>query len=593
MKLKSILSLLILILICSGSFAAEWNVVDAGAVGDGITDNTAIFQKLIDDASKAGGGIVNVPAGKFRINGNLVIPSGVILQGTWRTAPSVRDRNLDTLVGSVLLAYAGRGSYEGEPFINLKGHASAISGLIIAYPEWKKTDVPPVPYPPCIYSNFTENVAVIDCCILYAYEAIRLQRAARHLIRNVQGYPSWRGLYVDECYDIGRIENVHFCPVGIGGYKVTDPYCKWVNENGVAFEFARTDWQYVVNTFCFGYGVGYKFSESAHGSCNGNFLGIGADSTRRPILVEQAASYGLLITNGEFVGQWNTTESIGLEILEKCSGKISLSNCSFWGTFDKVIWAKGQNAQLTSTGCAFLSWDAAGNGMPAIDIDGGRAILQGNTFNEEKLHVRVGKNVKSAMLIGNQATGGFSVVNNAGKSTSSVANEQPRVAWTDAAKAYYRLAIGAEGDDRFTRRWQSAEKAAEIGPDGTKRWSGPGSQFELPALAGKTYAVTLDVTVPEYALKPGAGVYYDKTQVMKFDKPGRQIKTFNVTAAQAPIVLKMECKNWVPKECIPNHGDDRTLGVAAHSITMKVKGNTSPRIFNANTGEWSVVKAKK
>ncbi len=30
-------------------------------------------------------------------------------------------------------------------------------------------------------------------------------------------------------------------------------------ENGEAFIFARSDWQYVLNTFCFGYNVGYKF----------------------------------------------------------------------------------------------------------------------------------------------------------------------------------------------------------------------------------------------------------------------------------------------------------------------------------------------
>ena len=47
--------------------------------------------------------------------------------------------------------------------------------------------------------------------------------------------------------------------------------------NGEAFVFGRTDWQYVFNTFCYGYRVGYRFIETKEGMCNGNFLGIGAD----------------------------------------------------------------------------------------------------------------------------------------------------------------------------------------------------------------------------------------------------------------------------------------------------------------------------
>ena len=39
----------------------------------------------------------------------------------------------------------------------------------------------------------------------------------------------------------------------------------------------RTDWEYVFNTFAFGYAIGYHFIETSTGSMNGNFLGIGSD----------------------------------------------------------------------------------------------------------------------------------------------------------------------------------------------------------------------------------------------------------------------------------------------------------------------------
>ena len=52
-------------------------------------------------------------------------------------------------------------------------------------------------------------------------------------------------------------------------------FMSWQLLHGRAFVFARTDWEYVLNTFSFGYAIGYHFIASNEGSCNGNFLGIG------------------------------------------------------------------------------------------------------------------------------------------------------------------------------------------------------------------------------------------------------------------------------------------------------------------------------
>ena len=98
-------------------------------------------------------------------------------------------------------------------------------------------------------------------------------------------------------YDIGRIENVHFNP----WWSMKPRLFQWQQKNGEAFIFGRSDWQYVFNTFCFGYNIGYKFIETEAGVCNGNFLGIGADDCYTALVVENCAPMGLLISNGEFV----------------------------------------------------------------------------------------------------------------------------------------------------------------------------------------------------------------------------------------------------------------------------------------------------
>jgi len=49
------------------------------AVSDGVTDNTNIFQKLLNRLGDLGGGTLYVPTGKYVIKGNLTIPKGVTL----------------------------------------------------------------------------------------------------------------------------------------------------------------------------------------------------------------------------------------------------------------------------------------------------------------------------------------------------------------------------------------------------------------------------------------------------------------------------------------------------------------------------------
>ncbi len=186
----------------------RWSVAEAGADATGAADATASFQRLLDEAGRAGGGIVEAPAGRYRIDGGLSIPAGVTLQGTYRAAPTIHRGKAGEPSGSVLLATAGRGQPDGPPFVRLAGNDAVLAGWIIQYPEWKQSDVPPVPYPPCILSRDTENVAVLDCLLLNPWEGIRLVRAHRHHVRNVTGYPIRMGLHVDECYSYPAMREV-------------------------------------------------------------------------------------------------------------------------------------------------------------------------------------------------------------------------------------------------------------------------------------------------------------------------------------------------------------------------------------------------
>jgi hypothetical protein len=352
----------------------------------------------------------------------------------------------------------------------------------------------------------------------------------------------------------------------------------------VAFEFARTDWHYVTNTFCFGYGVGYKFSESKAGACNGNFLGIGADCCRRAVLVEQAQEPGLLITNGEFVGRWGSEDSVCLEIAESSGGKVSLTNCSFWGPIDRCVWMRAPNAQFTANATHFLHWDNHNQDSAAIQLDAGKAIIQGSTFGNGDTCVFVGPKVKSAILMGNQAADGFNADNQAGTKTQMIGNEGQSIEWTDEARANYQIDIGAEGDGRYVRLFHGQEKRPGQGILATARWSGAQSRLILPTLKITDYTLTLQVAIPASAIDDTAGIYQGDKRIAEFKADAQNLTVSFRSGNMDTTVLEIRCKGWIPKKVLPGSQDDRTLGIELFGVTVKAKSaGTKP--FSANTGQ--------
>lgn len=385
---------------------AFWNVRDFGAKGDGSADDTAAFQEAMNAASKAGGGVVIVPAGRYAIKGHLSVPPAVTLQGTWQAPPShtgIRDaRGLKPEYGTVLLAYEGAGKEDGTPFISLTDN-STLRGVVIYYPEQDPSG-PPRPYPWTIEMR-GNNPTVENVELLNPYQAIDARRNQRHLIRNVHGQPLRRGVWIEDIYDIGRVENVHFNP----WWSMQSKLFEWQMANGEAFIIGRSDWQYVLNTFCYGYKVGYRFIQSARGVCNGNFLGIGADDCLNAVVVEQSAPMALLITNGEFVS-FRGQEPIQVIVGPKHSGSVRFVNCAFWGPNKQIARVEGTGT-VGFSDCTFMQWDKDREGRPAIEALGGTVIVRGCEFRDARKQVAIGPNVRRAVVTGNVFTGPQQITN--------------------------------------------------------------------------------------------------------------------------------------------------------------------------------------
>lgn len=386
------------------------SVLDFGAKADGKTDDTQAFQEALNSFGKKGG-TVYVPRGVYLFKGSLNVPQAVTLKGSFESVPShngIRNAGLPKPGddGTTFLITGNEGNEDAAPFITLNTN-STLRGVVMYWPLQDPEEIPK-PYPWGIAMR-GKNPAVLDIEMLNPYNAIDASKNERALIRNVSGQALRRGIYVDGVYDIGRIENVHWNP----WWSMKPKLLNWQKENGEAFIFERTDWHYVLNTFCFGYKTGYKFGSStgSKGAANGNFLGIGADDCQNAVLVEQSAPYGLLITNGEFVAMEGENPTM-VVVKGTNRGNVRFVNCAFWGPCN-------QNAVINGSGtvgfsdCTFVQWDRNKEGRASIQANSGTLLVRGCDFGTHAPQVAIGEDVSRAIVSENTVVGKVNIINKA------------------------------------------------------------------------------------------------------------------------------------------------------------------------------------
>lgn len=404
--MKKLSQILLMIFSASLLAAAEsqtnvYSVSDFGAKGDGKADDTAAFQKALDTAKEAGGGVVYAPRGNYLFNSHLNVPDAVTLKGIWESVPAhngLRDGGAakPTDNGTTFLVTESQGTEDGPAFITLHNN-STLKGVVIYYPE-QDPAAEPKPYPWAIAMR-GKNPAVLAVELLNPYNGIDATHNERHLIRDVQGQPLRRGIFADAIYDIGRVEDVHFNP----WWSLKPKLFHWQEEHGEAFIFGRSDWEYVFNTFCFGYNAGYKFIKTKAGICNGNFLGIGADDCYTAVEVEASAVFGILISNGEFTS-FHGPDPTMVRVEKENNGSVRFVNCAFWGPCNQIAKIAGHGT-VGFSDCTFVQWDRNRENRAAIQADSGSLLVRGCEFQQDKPQIELGEDIRRAVISDNLFTG--------------------------------------------------------------------------------------------------------------------------------------------------------------------------------------------
>lgn len=379
--------------------AIALDVRDFGAVGDGVKDNTAAFTAAMKAAVDRANFAVFVPRGRYLFKGRLEVPPNVILEGVY-VAPSGRRKN----VGSVLLVVADAGDPTGTPFLTLH-MSSTLRGLTIFYPEQKMQN-PPVPYPWTIRGQ-GDNISLIDLLLVNPYQAVDFGTfsAGRHFINGLYGQPLYRGLFIDQCYDVGRVENVHFWSFW-GGWD--GEIYSFMRSEAVAFILARTDWQFLFNCFCIGYHIGYHFIQKKSGPGNCLLTQCGSDVGPQAVRVEAGQRHaGHSFVNCQFMA--------GVEIAESNTGPVKFTACGFWGVpttnHHAVLAGTGQT---TFNGCHFISWGQQDKEASAIHARrGGLTVTACDFMDVGKAQITVEPEMEAALIYGNRLRGKERITNHA------------------------------------------------------------------------------------------------------------------------------------------------------------------------------------
>ncbi len=380
-----------------------YNVKDYGAKGNGENDDTAAFQKALDEAGNAGGGIVSVPRGTYLIATHLDIPDHVTLEGVWRVPTAWSQYK-----GTTLLAVEGAGDPDSTPFITLHTN-STIKGITIFYPEQTETN-PPIAYPWCIASGGADNCSIVDCLLVNPYQAVDFgsRVAGRHYIKNLYAQPLYRGLFIDQCYDVGRVEDVHFWP--FWKYGEGNPVTEFMLENAEAFIIGRTDWEYMFNCFCISYNVGFHFVKVNSGPGNVLLNTCGSDVGPVAVMVDDTQYHsGVSFSNSQMYG----------DIIVKPTnfGPVKFTGCGFFGSTDGkrgVAQAHISGAgQVSFSNCHFRTIDPKNEADKMIVADGGGLTIVGCDFMDaNKEHIVLERGLHSAIILGNRFRGTAEIVNN-------------------------------------------------------------------------------------------------------------------------------------------------------------------------------------
>jgi len=403
---------------CFSQTGAQWRIIkssgydteDVGVVAFTDADHTGIdktgtsnsrtgIQELLTRLGTAGGGTLYLSAGKYKVEGLLVIPKGVVLRGDWK-----QPRKDAPIVGTVLMAYSGRGNEsEANAFITMEP-STGLYDMAIWYPEQLPGNI--VAYPPTILYG-RQGVWGNDYCnvrnvtLINSYSGVILSRnngGGCPNIFNLYGTPLSRGIEIDNIADVGRFDWIDFSPDYWVASGLPDApakggaHSKYIRENATAVVMRRNDWSYTCHLSVEGYHTGFYAGVSKvnndNSIPNGHNYHFTIKNCTEAIRLDAAAGVGIMFTHVRI-----TDCDHGIVVGKGCGGVAQFYDCEISVRNDAITIPEETSPKLMTQQCKILKGK--------VNIQGGIYVSVDGDFHNEPPQVSIGTNARM-ILSGNR-----------------------------------------------------------------------------------------------------------------------------------------------------------------------------------------------
>ncbi|SEU19087.1 glycosyl hydrolase family 28-related protein [Paenibacillus sp. NFR01] len=418
---------------------ANVSVADYGAKADGVADDTQAIQNALNAAAVQGGGVVFAPAGTYRLDGHLTIPTGVTLRGD-RPEPAAGDY---TVRGTLLASYGGRGEENGTSFIRMEP-VSGVTNLSVWYPE-QSLDAP-APYPWTFEQLSGDSATIRNVTLVNAYNGIKIGPVWNelHYVDNVYGTALKTGIFLDFTTDIGRLEKVTLKPdvwsaSGLAGAPERAALRGYMTEHAEGVVMGRSDWEYMSDLHISGFKTGLRVTTRTNSleAANAQLYRIAIDDCNVALKIEGVNDYGLLVTDSSFAA--GAGESPVAILATAGFHSIAQFNTVTVGGNTRNAVVNDGSGVLSFENSSFAGWNAAAGGY-AIAANGGSLLLGQSSFAEADNHVLAGSAARVVNAVNSGYNGQLDVSNESGVAEVNVHQEEayaletlPEGVATDAA----------------------------------------------------------------------------------------------------------------------------------------------------------------
>jgi hypothetical protein len=382
----------------------------------GARDATSAIQAALDDRYHAGGGVVWVPAGKYRLTGSIYVPPHVTLRGDWRDPDSGSGS-----YGTVVLADVPSGGEADHGLIRISGSAG-VKGLTVYYPNQSATSPISYPYTFEILGTLVNGdgymlSTVQDVTLLDSYRGISAGAHTvheMHTIRHVRGTVLATGMYLEDSADVSHNEEVTFdnaywaaLDPSLGASRPARAQIDaWTRAHATGMQLGGLDWDQFANIALADENVGLDIVPYRRGGISIQLFGIHVENSHIAFRISGDyvdGRFGINIANSTLHANQGVSP-VAVQLGDNTGASILFNDVTLGGGAANAVQLLG-NDMAEFQNCTFDSW----SGSYAITAGSGTLVVEGSRFAQPlsaaSRGIRLQPGVSSSTILGSSLSG--------------------------------------------------------------------------------------------------------------------------------------------------------------------------------------------